>query len=148
MERKHLEAAAAHVTYLRGLLAIPLGGLFIITGLGNLGWGPLVHPWVFVASLLVLGVAYLGISRYYNDHYGRVTRSNRQQLRYTLASLILFPAAMVGGPLLDFSFDLPISAFAAAFEPIARIAAGEGPMKTRPAAAQVRANSAFSDRKP
>ena len=115
MERKHLEAAAAHVTYLRGLLAIPLGGLFIITGLGNLGWGPLVDPWVFVASLLVLGVAYLGISRYYNDHYGRVTRSNRQQLRYTLASLILFPAAMVGGPLLDFSFDLPISAFAAAF---------------------------------
>jgi hypothetical protein len=115
MERKHLEAAAAHVTYLRGLLAIPLGGLFIITGLGNLGWGPLVHPWVFVTSLLVLGVAWLGINRYYNDHYGRVTRSHRQQLRYTLASFILFPAAMVGGPLLDFSFDLPISAFAAAF---------------------------------
>ena len=115
MERRDLESAAAHVTYLRGLLAIPLGGLFIITGLGNLRWGPLVHPWVFVASLLVLGAAWLGINRYYNDHYGRVTRSHRQQLRYTIASFILFPAAMIGGPILDASVDLPVSAFAAAF---------------------------------
>jgi hypothetical protein len=114
MERKDLEAAAAHVTYLRGLLAIPIGMLFILTGLGNLGWGPLGHPLVFLGSLLVLGAAGLGISRFYNDNYGRVTRSNRQQLRYTVASLILFPAAMVGGPILD-SSDLPVSAFAAAF---------------------------------
>jgi hypothetical protein len=115
MERKDLETAAAHVTYLRGLLAIPIGMLFILTGLGNLGWGPLGHPWVFLGSLLVLGAAGLGINRFYNDNYGRVTRSNSQQLRYTVASLILFPAAMVGGPILDSSFDLPVSAFAAAF---------------------------------
>jgi hypothetical protein len=115
MERKDLEAAAAHVTYLRGLLAIPLGGLFIITGLGNLGWGPLVHPWVFVASLLVLGAAWLGINRYYNDHYGRVTPSRGRQMRYHVASLILFGVGLVGGSLLDFSFDLPISAFAVTF---------------------------------
>ena len=115
MERKHLEAAAAHVTYLRGLLAIPIGLLFIITGLGNLGWGPLGNPLVFLGFLLVLGAAWLGINRYYNDHYGRVTRSHRQQLRYTIASFILFPAAMIGGPILDASVDLPVSAFAAAF---------------------------------
>jgi hypothetical protein len=115
MERKDLEAAAAHVTYLRGLLVTPIGMLFIVTGLGNLGWGPLRNPLVFVGSLLALGAAYLGINRYYNDHYGRVTRSNRQQLRYTLASFILFPAAMVGGPILDSSFDLPVSVFAGAF---------------------------------
>jgi hypothetical protein len=115
MERKDLEAAAAHVTYLRGLLVTPIGMLFIVTGLGNLGWGPLRNPLVFVGSLLALGAAYLAINRYYNDHYGRVTRSNRQQLRYTLASFILFPAAMVGGPILDSSFDLPVSAFAGAF---------------------------------
>ena len=115
MGRKELEAAAAHVTYLRGLLAIPIGMLFIITGLGNLGWGPLGNPLVFLGFLLVLGAAWLGINRYYNDHYGRVTRSHRQQLRYTIASFILFPAAMIGGPILDASVDLPVSAFAAAF---------------------------------
>ena len=115
MERKELEAAAAQVTYLRGLLAIPIGMLFIITGLGNLGWGPLGNPLVFLGFLLVLGAAWLGINRYYNDHYGRVTRSHRQQLRYTIASFILFPAAIVGGPILDASVDLPVSAFAAAF---------------------------------
>jgi hypothetical protein len=115
VERKDLETAAAHVTYLRGLLAIPIGMLFIITGLGNLGWGPLGNPMVFLGSLLVVAVAWLAINRYYNDHYGRVTRSHRQQLRYTLASFLLFPAAMVGGPILDASVDLPISAFAAAF---------------------------------
>jgi hypothetical protein len=115
MERKELEAAAAQVTYLRGLLAIPIGMLFIITGLGNLGWGPLGNPLVFLGFLLVLAAAWLGINRYYNDHYGRVTRSHRQQLRYTIASFILFPAAMIGGPILDASVDLPVSAFAAAF---------------------------------
>src|SRR4029453_18147783 len=121
MERKELETAAAHVTYLRGLLAIPIGLLFIITGLGNLGWGPLENPVVFLGSLLVLAAAWLGINRYYNDHYGRVTRSHRQQLRYTIASFILFPAAMIGGPILDASVDLPGSAFAAPF-PLAMLA--------------------------
>jgi hypothetical protein len=114
MERKELETAAAHVTYLRGLLATPLGMMFIITGLGNLGWGPLGDPLVFIGFLLVLAAAWFGINRYYNDHYGRVTRSHRQQLRYTIASFILFPVAMVGGPILDASVDLPVSAFAAA----------------------------------
>jgi hypothetical protein len=70
---------------------------------------------VFLGSLLVLAAAWLGINRYYNDHYGRVTRSHRQRLRYAIASFVLFPAAMVGGPILDASFDLPVSAFAAAF---------------------------------
>jgi hypothetical protein len=115
MDRKDLESAAARVTYLRGLLAIPLGSLFILTGLGNLGWGPFGHPWVFVASLLALGAAGLGINRWYDDTYGRVTPSRRRQVRYTVASLILFAAAMVGGPIVDSSFDLPVSVFAAAF---------------------------------
>jgi hypothetical protein len=34
------------------------------------------------------------------------------------------------------------------FEPIARIAAGGGPTKTRPASAQASAKRAFSDRNP
>jgi hypothetical protein len=115
MERKELESAAANVTYLRGLLAIPVGVLFILTGIGNLGWGPLGNPWVFLGILLVLAAAYLGINRYYNDHYGRVTHSRGRQLRYNLASLILFAAGLVGGSILDFWLDLPVSLFAAVF---------------------------------
>jgi hypothetical protein len=41
-----------------------------------------------------------------------------------------------------------ISAFAAALLPIAAIAFGGGPMKTRPASAQALAKSSFSLRKP
>jgi len=37
MDRKGLELAASKVAYLRGLLAVPLGALFLLTGLGNLG---------------------------------------------------------------------------------------------------------------
>jgi hypothetical protein len=115
MERKDLESAAANVTYLRGLLAIPLGVLFILTGLGNLGWGPLGNPWVFLAALLVLAATYLGLNRYYNDHYGRVTPSRGRQVRSTVASLMLFGAGLVGGSILDYRLDLPVSLFAAVF---------------------------------
>jgi len=41
-----------------------------------------------------------------------------------------------------------ISALEPDFEPIASIISAVGPTKTMPAAAQRRANSAFSDRKP
>ena len=41
-----------------------------------------------------------------------------------------------------------ISALASIFEPMASIASGEGPTKVSPAAAQSRANPAFSDRNP
>ncbi len=41
-----------------------------------------------------------------------------------------------------------MSALAASFAPMAVIASGGGPMKTRPDAATRRAKSAFSDRKP
>jgi hypothetical protein len=115
MDRRELESAAAHVTYLRGLLAIPLGLLFIVTGLGNLRWGPFVHDWVFVASVVALGGAALGINRYYQDHYGRVTLTRRQQIRYTVASFVLFAGGMIGGTVLDVRLDLSISLFAVSF---------------------------------
>ena len=41
-----------------------------------------------------------------------------------------------------------ISCFASTLEPIASIAAGGGPIQTRPAAITARAKAAFSDRKP
>jgi len=115
MERKDLESAAAQVTYLRGLLAVPLGLLFIATGLGNLGWGPFAESWVFIVALALIGGAYLGISRYYNDNYGRATPSRPNQWGYGVASFLLFAAGLVGGTILDHTFDVPVSAFAISF---------------------------------
>ncbi len=114
-ERTELESAAAHVIHLRGLLVIPIGLLFITTGLGNLAWGPFAHDLVFVGSVAVLAVAALLINRFYQDRYGRVTLTTRQQVRLTVASFVLFAGGMVGGTILDSTFDLPVSLFACSF---------------------------------
>jgi hypothetical protein len=114
MNRKDLEAAAAGVTYLRGLLAVPLGSLFVLTGLGNLQWGPFRFTWVFVLCLAGTLAGWVLIERYYNDSYGRVTTQHRPHLRYALPYL-LYVGALVGGPLLDTWLDPPVSLFAALF---------------------------------
>jgi hypothetical protein len=114
MERKSLESAAANYWYLRGLLSIPVGSLFIFAGLTNLEWGPLGQVWVFGASVLVAGVAYLGISRHYNETYGRVTPSTRDQGRATVATVI-GAVVIVGGSEMDWFLHVPVSATAASF---------------------------------
>jgi hypothetical protein len=85
MDRRDLETAAARYSYLRGLLFIPLGGLFILSALGNAEVGPLRHTWAFLLAALALGALYLAISRSYNARYGRLTPSTRQQLRAGVA---------------------------------------------------------------
>jgi hypothetical protein len=119
MERKTLESAAANYSYLRGYLSIPLGILLIVAALGNWGWGPLRHTWVFVGCVAVAGAAGLAITRYYNENYGRVTPSTRQQVRTGVAALIGV-ALMVGLGLLarsraSWSLDLPVNPIAASF---------------------------------
>lgn len=111
MERRELEAAAARGTYLRGLLALPLGLLFLMTGIGNLGWTPLRNPLVFLGCLLALAGLAVGISRYYNVHYGQVRLLREQQVRFTVVSFVCFGVPMVAGALLDFRLDLPMSVF-------------------------------------
>ncbi len=56
MERTRLESAATDYTYLRGLFGIPIGLTFILAALGNVGWGPLDHAWVFLVCLAALGL--------------------------------------------------------------------------------------------
>lgn len=115
MERRDLESAARKVTYLRGLLGIPIGMLFVITGLGNLGWDPLVNRWIFGSALLALAVAALGINRHYDEIYGRVRLSRAQRVRYGVTSTVLLGGALIGGPILDFVLEPPISLFATSF---------------------------------
>jgi hypothetical protein len=114
MDRKELELAASKVTYLRGLLAVPLGGLFLLTGLGNLGWAPLRSPWVFLACLAGLALAWAALNRYYNDHYGRVSPGHRPLVRYVVPWTV-FPAALIGGPLLQTWLHPAVSLVAALF---------------------------------
>jgi hypothetical protein len=114
MERKTLESTAASYSYLRGLLWIPLGILLIVAALGNWEWGPLRHAWVFVACVLAAGVAGLAITRYYGEHYGRVTPSSRQQVR-AAAATIIGVALMFGVEFLARSLDLPVNPMAASF---------------------------------
>jgi hypothetical protein len=72
MQRGDLEAAAAKYSYLRGLLFIPLGALFILSAPGNWEVGPVRHTWAFLLGALVIGAGWLLVARYYNEHYGRL----------------------------------------------------------------------------
>jgi hypothetical protein len=117
MERETFESAAADCTNLRGLYYIPLGGVFILSALGNSNWGPLRHPWVFVASVFLLGTACLPITSYYNENYGRMTPSAKQQLSVAVAAVI-GAAVITGGSFVlrsraSWSLDLPVNPIAA-----------------------------------
>jgi hypothetical protein len=108
-ERKQLERAAASVTYLRGLMAVPLGLLLVATGLGNLDWGPYRSGAVFVATVVVLGAVWWGLYRWYEEHYGRARLPVHEQARLTAANFFFFGASLSGGAFLDSKLDWPVS---------------------------------------
>jgi hypothetical protein len=119
MQRRDLESAAARYTYLRGLLLIPAGLLFVVAALGNWEVGPFRHAWVFVAAVLAIGAVYLVILRYYNEHYGRLSPTTGQQAQ-ALAALVFSAGVMFGMSLLlrsraEWSLDLPVNAIAVSF---------------------------------
>lgn len=119
MQRRTLETAAASYSYLRGLFFIPLGVLFILAALANWEVGPLRHTWVFPVAAVAVGAVCLPIARYYNDNYGRLSPSTRQQVRAAVAVVIAL-AVIVGGSLLlrsraEWSLDLPVNATAVSF---------------------------------
>jgi len=119
MQRRELETAAANYSYLRGMLCIPLGALFILAALGNWKVGPFRHTWVFLLVALAIGVLALAISRFYNENYGRLTPSTSQQIRAGIG-LVLAVALMLGGSSLlrshaSWSLDLPVNAIAVCF---------------------------------
>jgi hypothetical protein len=119
MQRRELENAAANYSYLRGLLFIPLGGLCILSALGNWGVGPLRHPWVFIVVAVAIGLSCVPIARYYNENYGRLSPSTGQQVRVAVAAAIGVVVVVAGSTLLrshaDWSLDLPVNATAVTF---------------------------------
>jgi hypothetical protein len=130
VQRRNLETAAASYSYLRGLLFIPVGALCILAALGNWKVGPLRHAWVFVGVAAAIGLASLLILRYYNENYGRLTPSTRQQVRAGV-TVVVAVAVMIGGSSLlrsqaDWSLDLPVNAIAIGFALVMLISYGVG----------------------
>ena len=119
MQRRELETAAAKYSYLRGLLYLPLGGLFVLAALGNWEVGPFRHTWVFLLVALAIAAGAALVNLYYNENYGRLTPSTRQQVRAGIG-LFLAVALMLGGASLlrshaAWSLDLPVNAIAVCF---------------------------------
>src|SRR6185312_4234412 len=119
MQRRELETAAANYSYLRGLLYLPVGALFVLAALGNWQVEPFRRTWVFLLVALAVGTAAAAITRYYNEHYGRLTPSTHQQVRAGIG-LVLAVALMLGGASLlrshaAWSLDLPVNAIAVCF---------------------------------
>ncbi|MET7301621.1 hypothetical protein [Embleya sp. NPDC005575] len=133
MDRKSLESAAADYSYLRGLLSIPAGVLFIVAGVTNLRWGPLDHAWVTWTAGALVGVAgavYLWAARYYAENYGRVTPSGRARTRAAIATAA--GAALVAGAVnLDWHVALPLSTTTAALASVMYVSYAVG-MRPRP----------------
>jgi hypothetical protein len=130
MERRELETAAAKYSYLRGLIYLPVGVICILSALANWEVGPLRHTWAFPVAALLVGAAYVPIARYYNDNYGRLSPSPRQQARATAAAVAAV-AVMLGGATLlrshaAWSLDLPVNAIAVAFALVMLLSYGVG----------------------
>jgi hypothetical protein len=128
MRRKDLETAATNLSYLRGLLFVPLGMLPILAALANWEVGPLRHTWAFPIVAVAIGALCLPIVRWYDDHYGRVTPSTRQQLRGAAAGVLGLAVVVAGSTLLrsraSWSLDLPVNATAVTFALIMLISYG------------------------
>ncbi|MFF7243407.1 hypothetical protein ACFZBU_05845 [Embleya sp. NPDC008237] len=133
MDRKSLESAAADYSYLRGLLSVPAGVLIIVAGLTNLRWEPLDHAWVtWTAGALVVvaGAVHLWVTRYYAEHYGRITPSGRDRTRAAIVTAA--GAALVAGAVtLDWRVVLPVCTTTAAFASVMYVSYAVG-MRPRP----------------
>jgi len=119
MKRQAIRAAGPRYAYLRGVLSIPAGFLFLLAALGNWQVGPLRHDLIFFACVVAIALAYGLVVRYYQDHYGRMSPSPGQQLRGA-AAVGLGLVIVVGGSLLlrsqaGWSLDLPVNAIAVTF---------------------------------
>ena len=117
MERKELESAARTYSHLRGLLSLPLGALLFLAALSNWEWGPFGATWVFLVGLAAVAAITLAISRRYDERFGRITSTSREQTR--AAALTVAVAGIVLGASLvlrseaSWSLDVPVNALAA-----------------------------------
>jgi hypothetical protein len=113
------EAAAPIYSHLRGLLAVPAGLLFVLAALGNWRVGPLRHDLVFLAGVLIIGLAYVLVARAYQAEYGRMRPLPRDERRGFAVLALAVVVVLVGSLALrsraSWSLDLPVNAIAVSF---------------------------------
>lgn len=116
MASTDLTRAAANYSYLRGLIAVPAGAIFIASALANAEIGPFAQAWVFPVVAIAAGLACWRISRWYDAHYGRLSPSTAQLVRGGVAAAIavtvLFGSSLLLRSAASWSLDLPVNAIA------------------------------------
>ena len=118
MEREALESAAANYPYLQGLWAVPMGFLMMVTGISNLQRGPSdpLMLGILGGALVLCLVASLSITRYYRNHYGKVTPTRSRHVRNAVALVAWIVVLFVGANKnLLWSPDSAVCVYAAAF---------------------------------
>ncbi len=114
MDRNSLLEAGPTYTYLRGLLAVPIGVLFLLAGATNLEWGPFGSPWLFWIGALSCLAAGVLVDRWYRRHYGRVTPPRETRIQDALWTLFGV-AAVIGFAVGDSVLDLPVNGYVLAY---------------------------------
>jgi hypothetical protein len=118
MQRHELETAGMTYAYLRGLIAVPGGALFILAACANAGIGPL-GGWGFLVAALLVALAAFAVTRYYNANYGRLTLTTRQEAVFAALMGAVAVFMLVTSLLLrsraGWSLDLPVNAIPVSF---------------------------------
>jgi hypothetical protein len=119
VDRQHPERLAGEYSALRGLFMLPVSGLLIASALANDSWGPFARAATVYATIVLAGLAALGIDRYYRRTFGRVRMPFAQQLRALAVGLFALPGflglALVLRSRASWSLDLPVNAIAICF---------------------------------
>lgn len=114
MDRNDLVTAGQTWTYLRGLIGIPIGALFLLAGVTYLEWGPFGSPWLLWGGVLACLAAGILIDRWYRQNYGRVTPPRGTRARDT-AWTVFGVIAIIGFAVVDTVFDLPVNGYVTAY---------------------------------
>ena len=114
MDRNTLLEAGPTYTYLRGLLAVPIGIVFLIAGATYLEWGPFGSQWLFWAAALACLATSALIDRYYRQNYGRVTPERKTRVKDALWT-VFGVVAIIGLAILDSILELPFNGYVLAY---------------------------------
>ena len=114
MDRNSLLAAGPTYTYLRGLLAVPIGIAFLLAGATYLELGPFGSLWVFWGGALACLAAGIAVDRYYRRHYGRVTPPRESRVKDAVWT-VFGVVALIGFAVLDSIFELPVNGYVLAY---------------------------------
>jgi hypothetical protein len=118
MDVQELTSVGGRYYTLRGLFALPTGLIFVAAGLFNMppiGDEPVSNSApLFLAALVLAGIGYYAVNRYYVATFGRVEPSRGTLVRITIYTVV-FAVAICLGITIDVQSDLPVALYGAAF---------------------------------